>query len=386
MYINRVSSLSQIMLLFQAQMLVVIVNFVLSLLCLIVVNMKKLESYAKHIGNSGLNVAIVAIYIGITFFHVIPQGFQVLLESNNAVFQNISGLCFGIGFMVSMIVYRGTRSLKKTQNKLDSPPVLKAQKKYPPYYDPTTFCHPNNYTEMDLHSGPLTIDPSLHYPQYEWNNVSTLHCHPVYAVTQLENALASTYPFMPQKQELVLQPYLIPRYIETEPQVLGPVMHSKSEIDDEHHVVLSDSYEGFLYLFIFHSMFLGVALSTVQTVHQVALISPAITICQTLQFLSLVLILKQAAGKRLLAAFSLHVFPILVITLIFIQQSGVAKESWKNTLEYILSIFLLFGSGYLLFWCATYLHHTVQKTRTNISITFFVLVCMYVLSLFEKAR
>jgi len=288
--------------------------------------------------------------------------------------------------MVSMIVYRGTRSLKKAQNKLDPPLVLKAQKKYPPYYDPTTFCHPNNYAEMDVHSGSLKIDPSLHYPQYEWNNVSTLHCHPVYAVTQLENALASTYPFMPQKQELVLQPYPIPRYIETEPQVLGPVIHSKSEIDDEHHVVLSDSYEAFLYLFIFHSMFLGVALSTVQTVHQVALISPAVTICQTLRFLSLVLILKQAAGKRLLAAFSLHVFPILVITLIFIQQSGVAKESWKNTLEYILSIFLLFGSGYLLFWCATYLHHTVQKIRTNISITFFVLVCMYVLSLFEKSR
>jgi len=119
-------------------------------------------------------------------------------------------------------------------------------------------------------------------------------------------------------------------------------------------------------------------------VHGVAFISPAITICQTLQFIALLLILKQAQTTMFTAVFALHVFPIVVLIFIFLQQSGIGKEQWENEVQIIIAILLLLGSGYLLFWCATYLHCTVEKTMANIAISCSTLVLMYVLSLFEK--
>jgi len=131
-------------------------------------------------------------------------------------------------------------------------------------------------------------------------------------------------------------------------------------------------------------MFLGVTLSIEKTVHGVAFISPAITICQTLQFIALLLILKQAQTTMSAAVFALHVFPIVVLIFIFLQQSGIGREEWENELQIILAVLLLLGSGYLLFCCATYLHYTVEKTLTNIAIACSTLVLMYVLSLFES--
>jgi len=205
-------------LLFQAQLFVVVANFVLCLLCLIVVSVNNVVNCIKITKQKSVNVAIISIYLGIVFFHVIPEGVQQLIQSNHIVFQHVAGICLAIGFMGSMLVYTRvlipTRPLNtpKSHQYLNS--VVMPQFKYAQNYDPSTL----HNREVE-HTGSLTIDPSLYYPQYEWNNVSGLHCHPVYAVTQLENALATTYPFMPQKQELILEPCSIPRYIEREPQL-----------------------------------------------------------------------------------------------------------------------------------------------------------------------
>jgi len=216
-----------------------------------------------------------------------------------------------------------------------------------------------------------------------------LHYHPVHAVTQLENALATTYPFMPQKQQSIMQPYLIPRYIETDAQLQIKELScmAQDNINEQSYgtnTILPQSYKAFLYLFIFHSIFLGVTLYIEKTVHGVAFISPSITICQTLQFIALLLILKQSQTTMFNSVFALSVFPTVVLIFIFLQQSGIDNEEWENEVKITLSVLLLVGSGYLLFWCATYLHHSVEKTWTNVVVSGATLVLMYILSLFEN--
>jgi len=379
-------------LLFQAQLFVVVTNFVLCLLCLIVVSINNVVNYIQTTNKKSVNTAIVSIYLGIVFFHVIPEGVQQLIKSNHIVFQNVAGICLAIGFMGSMFVYRRvlipTNPPTTPKTHLQYPQygnsIVMPQFKHPQYYDSSTF----HNRELE-HTGSLTIDRSLYYPQYEWNNVPGLHCHPVYAVTQLENALASTYPFLPQKQELILQPCSIPQYIEKEPQLQIQSISSvpKDDVEEQSYGtngVLSQSYTAFLFLFTFHSIFLGVTLSIEKTVRGVAFISPAITICQTLQFIALLLILKQAQTTMFIAVFALHVFPIVVLIYIFLQQSGIGREEWENEIQITLAVLLLVSSGYLLFWCATYLHYTVEKKLSNIAIACSTLLLMYILSLFER--
>ena len=360
-------------LLFQAQLIVVSINFAFCLLCLIYVSMKNVVNCIQIIQQENVNVMIVSVYLGIIFFHVIPEG--ELIKSNNVVLQNVAGLCLAIGFLGSILVYRRAVIPNTPESNADQARQVIPQLKYPKFYDPITLQNGES----------LTLDPSLKYPQYEWNNVPGLHCHPVYAVTQLETALAST----PQEEESILQPCPIPRYIETEPQLLiqDVISVSQGDIEEQSYgtnTVLPQAYRAFLFLFTFHSIYFGVTLSIEKTVHGVAFISPAITICQTLEFIALILILKQAQTTTFTAVFALHVFPIVVLLLIFLQQSGIGKEEWENETRITLAILLLFGSGYLLFWCTTYLHHTVEKNLTNIAISCSTLVIMYVLSLFEK--
>jgi len=379
-------------LLFQAQLFVVVTNFVLCLLCLVVVNINNVVNCTTIVKKKCMNVVIISIYLGIVFFHVIPEAVRELINSNNVVFQHVAGICLAIGFMGSILVYRQELIPIKIPKPTETPrkqvvypnSMVIPQLKYAQYYDSSTLYN----KELDR-TDSLTIDPSLYYPQYEWNNVPDLHYHPVHAVTQLENALATTYPFMPQKQESIMQPYLIPRYIETDPQLQIQELSSMAQDDIKEqsygtNALLPQSYKAFLCLFIFHSIFLGVTLSIEKTVHGVAFISPAITICQTLQFIALIVILKEAQPGMFISVFALHVFPIVVLIFIFLQQSGIRKEEWENEVQITLAVLLLLCSGYLLFWCATYLHHSVEKTPKNIAISCSTLVLMYILSLFEK--
>jgi len=253
-------------LLFQAQLFVVVANFFLCVLCLIVVSIKSVVNCNQIIKRKSVNVVIISIYLGIIFFHVIPEEIQKLIERNNVVLQHVAGLCLAIGFMGSILVYRRAQSPLKSLNTPESNPnqarypnsVVIPQFKYPQYYDPSTI----HKRELDVHTGSMTIDPSLYYPQYEWNNVPGLHCHPVYAVTQLENALATTYPFMPQKQELILQPCLIPQYVEKHPQlqIQNVSSVSQDEVEEQSYgmkAILPQSYQAFLFLFTFHSIVFG---------------------------------------------------------------------------------------------------------------------------------
>jgi len=53
--------------------------------------------------------------------------------------------------------------------------------------------------------------------------MSNLHCNSVFAVRQLEDTLAKEYPFIPQKEDIILQSFLqfnIPNYIQTNPQII----------------------------------------------------------------------------------------------------------------------------------------------------------------------
>ena len=335
---------------------------------------------------------IISIYLGIVFFYVIPEAVRELINSNNVVLQHIAGICLAIGFMGSILVYRKELIKIKTPKNTETPrnqvgypnSLVIPNFKYAQYYDSNTL----HNTELH-NTDSLTIDPCLYYPQYEWNNVPNLHYYPVDAVTQLENALATTYPFMPQKQQSIMQPYLIPRYIETDAQLQIKELScmAQDNINEESYgtnTILPQSYKAFLYLFIFHSIFLGVTLCIEKTVHGVAFISPSITICQTLQFIALLLILKQSQTTMFNSVFALSVFPTVVLIFIFLQQSGIDNEEWENEVKITLSVLLLVGSGYLLFWCATYLHHSVEKTWTNVVVSGATLVLMYILSLFEN--
>jgi len=174
-------------LLFQAQLFVVVANFVLCLLCLIVVSVNNVVNCIKITKQKSVNVAIISIYLGIVFFHVIPEGVQQLIQINHIVLQHIAGICLAIGFMGRMFVYRRVLIPTRPQNTTKSHQsqsqytnsVMMPHFKYAQYYDPSTV----HNREME-HTGSLTIDPSVYYPQYEWN-VPGLHYHPVYSVIHL---------------------------------------------------------------------------------------------------------------------------------------------------------------------------------------------------------
>jgi len=89
---------------------------------------------------------IISIYLGIVFFHVIPEGVRELINSNKVVFQHVAGICLAIGFMGSILVYRRELIPIKSLKLNESPPnkarypnsLVIPQFKYAQYYDSST--------------------------------------------------------------------------------------------------------------------------------------------------------------------------------------------------------------------------------------------------------
>jgi len=380
--------------LWEYQIPVVVVISIFLIICLIL--KKKIPSITMKYSAD----VIIGIFLGTIFFQFIPDGFSHLSESDSSILNHTGGIFLVIGFILNIFILKPIIKIVTVPDQSPLPlynystPYVTNPINDTPYalsipihqYQKNT----NNfsYRSPDPVSETMTIDPTLNYM---WNSTN-LHCYPVYSITQLETSLATTYPYLPQREDIILQnqQYSIPNYIQTHPKImtnstppLGNLNLPDSNSDNTKSEVLCKSYNSFFILFILNIISSSTMLVSRKNAYDVLAISWAIGIHQLLHFVSLIMMSKHNTSSHVIEFASLQIFPVLSLTMIYLQQYYGGEVIWKDVVEHILTIISLILSGYCLFSCSIFFYLDMTRTIKHTVVFTMTLSLMYVLTNFH---
>jgi len=342
------------------------------------------STYTKTIG-MGMSLALVIV-------HMIPVGFAQLQAIKNTWMQNYGGLYIALGVVFGIFIQIVTHKqslLVAEAHVLTSLPV--------PIEDPLpqqqTYVLPDKTNfELDATSAQMTMDQTLHYPQYyNWDNMSNLHCSPVFAVTQLENTLTREYPLILQKEDVVLQSFPqfnIPNYIHNNPQII--TAHYNSYADETSNAELDRIAAhnalqrtcGVVASCVLYGFFLGLDVGRSDTIKNLLVLLPSLLDFLVLQCFLFATFAQDTDGVRkhvvsiLCMLFSL---PIAAITFIILELEN--EHSLGVLLLETTTLLLLLSAGFLLYHSLSAVHSDMPKTRTNFIIIAVVMGLSFVLSL-----
>jgi hypothetical protein len=316
--------------------------------------------------------------MGFSVLHLIPAGMIQIFENRDIVLENMVGPLLILGIILGIVFQKDGGNVLETKK-----PTVKIEEAPLPVYR-TAHVPEFNYFESNPIPTSMTMDPTLHYPQfYSWNNMDNLHCTPMPAVTQLEQTLITEYPFIPQKTNMVLQSfpqYSIPSYVNSCPQITPSHKNSFSDYnnidfdvptDSQNPTLLSGSNNIVVVCFVIYNMFLGTKLSERGTSLHILSISPYIILCLNLQHVCFAFIIQRHGRIRdyVFSLFWVHLsFPVTCIVLAVLQFYQI---QWRQpvTTEFLASLLLISG-GCLMYLCILFTHTQIKMTRENIYLLF----------------
>lgn len=342
------------------------------------------STYTKTIG-MGMSLALVIV-------HMIPVGFAQLYAVRNTWIQNFGGLYIALGVVLGVFIQILTHKQSALVPEAHVVTNLPVPIEDPLPQEQTCVLPDKTNFEMDTTSAQMTIDQTLYYPQYyNWDNMSNLHCSPVFAVTQLENTLTREYPLILKKENVVLQSFPqfnIPNYIHNNPQII--TAHYNSYADDSSNAELDRIAAhnalqrtcGIVASCVFYGFFLGLDVGRSDTIKSLLVLLPSLLDFLVLQCFLFATFAQDTDGVRkhvvsiLCMLFSL---PIAAITFIILELEN--EHSLGVLLLETATLLLLLSAGFLLYHSLSALHSDMPKTRTNFIIIAVVMGLSFVLSL-----
>jgi len=337
-------------------------------------------------------VIAVGISLALATLHMIPMGFEQLHASKSTWIQNLGGLYVAIGLVLAIFLDISCH----TPSSLVVEPRLPVTMEIPKPEEQA--CAVLDATEHQpcTTTVPMAMHQTLYYPQYyNCGSMSNLHCNSVFAVSQLEETLAKEYPFIPQKDDIILQSFPqfnIPNYIQANPQIItaqhNPYANDANSMEHEKtgaNTALQRTC-AVVSSCVFYGFFLGIHVGSTQTMHKLLVLTPLVVELLVAQCFLFATFTQDAGGLRkhtVSILCMLLAMPIAAVTFIVLQIER--QNSWKVVISESTAFLTLMSAGFLLYHSIGVVQTDIPRTRTSFAVIALVMGGAFLWQTFSMA-